>query len=80
MELFCIGHEIITSLYNMNDKELCSFMKLYKDPVNNEQIELYIYTCFLVFTRTYTTEFLEQAIQRAAEWITETANDYPDCT
>ena len=80
IEPFRIDHEIITSLHNMDNEELRSFAELHEDPVNDEQIELYIYACFLAFRTTHSTEFLKQAVQRAEEWVTETVDDHPDRT
>jgi len=81
IELFRIDSEIITSLYETNDEELHSFVQLQDSQevsASDEQIELYIYTCFLVFKRMGSTEHLEQAIQRTEGWIAELAADHPD--
>ncbi|RYP40255.1 hypothetical protein DL767_001798 [Monosporascus sp. MG133] len=78
MELFDIATEMTFLLRDMSEGDLRSFAELHEDPTNNDQIELYIYTCFLIFTRTDSTEYLEQAIQRTESWIAELAIDHPD--
>lgn len=80
MELFNIEVEMASSLHDLSDEDLRSFAELQEDPANDEQIELYIYTCFLIFTRTRSTEYLEQAIQRMEGWIAVIAMDHPDRT
>ena len=77
-ELFRVEPEIATSLHNMSNKDLCSFAELHKDPVNDMQIELYVFIYFLLFTRTLSTEYLEQAIQRTEGWVVVTGLDHPD--
>jgi hypothetical protein len=78
MELFNIDAEITSSLDYMSDADLRSFAELHEDPASDEQIELYIYTCFLIFTKTRSAEPLEQAIQRTEGWIAVTTSDHPD--
>ena len=80
MELFNIEAEMASSLYDMSDEELRSLAELQEDPKSDPQIELYIYTCFLLFTRTRSAEYLEQAIQRTEGWIAVIAIDHPDRT
>lgn len=65
-------------LHDMSDEHLRSFVELHEDPANDEQIELYIYTCFLISKRTLSKGHLEQAIQRAQGWIAVLAIDHPD--
>lgn len=77
MELFNIEVEMASSLHDLSDEDLRSFAELQEDPANDEQIELYIYTCFLIFTRTRSTEYLEQAIQRMEGWIAVIGMDHP---
>ncbi|KAL8369387.1 hypothetical protein RB599_010631 [Gaeumannomyces hyphopodioides] len=78
MEPFNIEAEMASSLDDMSEDDLRSFAGLHGDPANDLQIELYIYTHFLIFTRTRSTEHLEQAIQRTEGWIAVTAADHPD--
>ena len=78
MELFSIEAEMASSLHDMSDEDLRSFAELHEDPANDKQIELYIYTCFLIFKRTRSTEYLEQAIQRTEGWIEVIGLDHPD--
>lgn len=78
MELFHIEPEMASLLNDTFDKDLCSLPQLQEDPANDAQNEFFIYTCFLIFTRRGSMEYLERAIQRAEGWVAESANDHPD--
>jgi hypothetical protein len=78
MKLFNIEAEMASTLHDMSDEDLRSFVELQEDPANNEQIELCIYTSFLIFTKTRSAEYLELAIQRTEGWIAVIAIDHPD--
>jgi hypothetical protein len=81
MEPFRIDSEIITLLHDINDEELRSFAQLQdsqEDSGGDEQIELHIYTCFLVFIRMHSTQHLEQAIQQTEGWIAVIATNHQD--
>ena len=78
MELFRVDPEIATSLHELSNEDLRSFAVLHKDPANDEQLELYICTCFLIFERTRSTEYLGQAIRRTEGWIAVIGLDHPD--
>ncbi|PHH58885.1 hypothetical protein CDD81_4182 [Ophiocordyceps australis] len=54
-------------LHDMDDEELRSFAEMHQGIANDDQTELYIFTCLLLFTRTDSTDYLEQAIQRMKE-------------
>jgi len=60
--LFSIKVEMAFSLYNISNKDLYSFIELYKNLANDKQIKLYIYTYFLIFKRTHLIKYLKQAI------------------
>ena len=77
-ELFRVEPEMATLLHDMSNEDLCSFAELYEDSVNDVQIELYVFIYFLLFTRTLSTEYLEQAIQRTEGWVAVTGLDHPD--
>ena len=55
--------EMTSFLNDMNEGDLCSFAALQEDPTNDNPIELYIHTRFLIFTKTHSREYLEQAIR-----------------
>jgi hypothetical protein len=78
MEVFHIEPEMASLLNDTCDEDLCSLPQLQEDPANDAQNELFIYICFLIFTRTGSMEYLERAIQRAEGWVAESANDHPD--
>jgi tetratricopeptide (TPR) repeat protein len=77
-ELFSVDPEIATSLHELSNEDLCSFAELHEDPAKDEQIELYICTCFLIFEKTCSTKYLEQAIQRTEGWIAAIGPEHPD--
>ena len=77
-ELFRVEPEMVTSLHDMSNEDLCSFAELHEDPVNDVQIELYVFTYFLLFTRTFSMGYLKQAIQRTEGWIEVARLDHPD--
>jgi hypothetical protein len=80
MELFNTEAEITSSLNDMSEEDLRSFAELHEDPANDNQIELYIHTCFLIFRKALSREYLERAIQRAEGWVAVTPADHPDRT
>jgi hypothetical protein len=78
MEVFHIEPEVASLLNDTCDEDLCSLPQLQENPANDAQNELFIYICFLIFTRTGSMDYLERAIQRAEGWVAESANDHPD--
>ncbi|KLU92421.1 hypothetical protein MAPG_11367 [Magnaporthiopsis poae ATCC 64411] len=80
MELFHIEADMASLLNDMSDEDLHSFAELQEEPASDEQIELYIYTCFLVFKRSASADHLEQAVQRTEGWVAVTPTDHPDST
>ncbi|KAI3326484.1 CHAT domain-containing protein [Xylariaceae sp. AK1471] len=80
MEPFRIDDELATFPSGTDDETLCSFAELQEDLRNDNQIELYIYTHFLIFTKTRATDSLDQAIQRTERWVAVTPTDHPDRT
>lgn len=78
MEAFDIEPEMASLLEDTCDEDLCSLLQLQEDPANDAQNELFIYICFLIFTRTGSMEYLERAIQQAEGWVAESANEHPD--
>jgi hypothetical protein len=78
MELFRVEEEIASSLPGLTVEELYAFADTIEDPTCDTQIELFIYTCFYIFTRTTSMEYLERAIQRTEGWTAVVAIDHPD--
>jgi hypothetical protein len=78
MEMFHIEPEMATFLDDLSDEDLRDFAELQDDPASDHQIELHIYICFLISTRTPSTEHLEQAIQQMEGWIAVIAIDHQD--
>ena len=73
---FTIEPEMVSTLHDMDDEDLRSFAELHEDPTSSVQFELCICTCFLVFKRTGSTEYLQRAVQRAKEWVTLTPDNH----
>ncbi|KAJ3573296.1 hypothetical protein NPX13_g4756 [Xylaria arbuscula] len=80
MEAFHVDDEMATLLGGMEDEDLYSFAELQEDITSDEQIELFIYIHFLIFTKTRSMECLDQAIQRTEGWLAVTPTDHPDHT
>jgi hypothetical protein len=78
MEAFHIEPEMASLLNDTCDEDLCSLPQLQEEPTNDEQNELFIYICFLIFTRTDSMDYLERAIQQSKGWVAESANGHPD--
>jgi len=78
MDIFHVDSEITATLKELSDEDLASFAELHQDASNDEQIEIYILSCFLIFTRTCSVERVEQAIQRTEAWIAASPTDHPD--
>ncbi|KAI1157271.1 hypothetical protein F5B18DRAFT_261369 [Nemania serpens] len=78
MEPFHVDNDMVTLLGGMDDEDLHLFAKLHKDTASDEQIKLYIYMHFLIFTKTQSTECLDQGIQRTEGWLATTPTDHPD--
>ncbi|KAL6818973.1 CHAT domain-containing protein [Trichoderma camerunense] len=75
---FHIDAELLSSLHEASEEDLRALAELHEDPSNDDQIELYIYLCFLIFQNSRNTQSLEQAIQRAEGWAATTAASHPD--
>lgn len=78
MEHFHIDADLLSSLDEASEEDLQALAELHEDPANDDQIELYIYLCFLIFQKTHNTQCLEQAIQRSEGWVAVTAPTHPD--
>ncbi|KAF2675633.1 hypothetical protein K458DRAFT_212328, partial [Lentithecium fluviatile CBS 122367] len=78
MEMFHVEPEMATLFHSMSNEDLCSLAELQEDPGNDVPIELYIFTYFLLFTRTFSANYLERAIQRTQRWVAVTGLDHPD--
>ncbi|KAL5093247.1 hypothetical protein Trisim1_011052 [Trichoderma cf. simile WF8] len=78
IEEFHIDAELLSTLHEASEEDLQALAELYEDPANDDQIELYIYLCFLIFQKSRNTQSLDQAIQRAEGWAAATAASHPD--
>ncbi|KAI0852643.1 CHAT domain-containing protein [Daldinia vernicosa] len=70
MKLFHLDPEIINDLGDMNNEELLLLSMMHEDTVIDNQVELYIYTSLLLFTRNQSFECLRRAMQLTKQWIT----------
>jgi hypothetical protein len=77
MEMFDVELEMANLLRDLSDEDLRDFAELQEESASDAQIELFIYTCFLIFTRTASTEYLARAIGRAEGWVAVTPDDHP---
>lgn len=77
MEPFHIEKDLANVLQGMKDDELEDFAKTYEDATNDVDIELFIYTCVLLFQRTGSLEHLDRGVQQAEGWVVITSDDDP---
>ncbi|KAK3984180.1 CHAT domain-containing protein [Cladorrhinum sp. PSN332] len=80
MQPFNIEAEMASLLNDMSNEDLCAFVESQEDPTGDEQIELSIYSCFLIFKKSGSAEHLKQAAQQAEGWAEVTPTDHPDRT
>lgn len=70
--------ELLSALHEASKEDLQALAKLYEDSANDEEVELYIYVCLLIFQQSHNVQRLEQAIQKAGGWLTVTTAGHPD--
>lgn len=75
---FHIDAGLLASFHEASEEDLQALAQLYEDPTNDDQIELYIYLCSLMFRKWHNRQNLERAIQRAEKWAAATAASHPD--
>ena len=80
MEPFNIKAEMVALLDDMSNEDLYSIAASQQDPTSDDQMELYIYICFLIFKVSSSKEHLERAVQQAQVWVANTAAGHPDRT
>ncbi|KAL7934285.1 CHAT domain-containing protein [Trichoderma chlorosporum] len=78
MEDFHIDTELRALLVDTSEEDLEALMELHEDPTNDNQIEMYIYLCFLLWIKSKGIERLEQAKKWAEGWVAVTPADHPD--
>ncbi|RYP03774.1 hypothetical protein DL765_010397 [Monosporascus sp. GIB2] len=62
LTMFYIEADMASFLSGMSNEDLDFFAKSQDDPVSDRQIKLYIYTCFLMFKASGSTEHPERAV------------------
>lgn len=79
-EEFHIDAELKALCDEASEEDLQALAEMHEDPTNDDQIEFYIYLCFLRFqkSRFKESEHLEKAIQRAEGWVAVTPAHDPD--
>jgi hypothetical protein len=77
-EEFHIDAELKSFCEEASEEDLQALAELHEDPINDVQIELYIYLCFLCFQKSKDPKHLEQAIQRVEGWMAVTPAHHPD--
>lgn len=78
MEEFRIDAKLLSSLHGASEEDLQALAEAHAALSADDQIELYIYLCFLIFRKSHNTQSLKQAIQRAERWVSATATSHPD--
>ncbi|KAF8847672.1 HET-domain-containing protein [Acephala macrosclerotiorum] len=83
MDVFEVDPDTAVIFNEMSTEDLGDFVNLHNSPdfyrsaENDSDIELCIYACFLIFTRTASTRILERAILSADLWMAATPRDHP---
>ncbi|KAF2626795.1 hypothetical protein BU25DRAFT_411322 [Macroventuria anomochaeta] len=75
--LFRVEPELVAELHERDDEEILAFAGLHEDTVDM-QPELYIFTCYLLYTRTRLAEHLEKAILLTEGWLAVTDEEDVD--
>ncbi|KAJ5328560.1 CHAT domain-containing protein [Penicillium brevicompactum] len=69
---FEIDDEVASSIRLLEKEELMEFAELYEDLTEDKEIELFIFTCVILFIRTDSLEWVDRAIKRAQLWTVST--------
>ncbi|RDA91099.1 hypothetical protein CP533_6693 [Ophiocordyceps camponoti-saundersi (nom. inval.)] len=73
-----VDAEIRAAMHGLDGDELQAFAQLYENPANDDEIEIYLYACVLVFFRTDSAACIHQAIDQATKWVAAISQDNPD--
>jgi len=82
MDVFQLEPDTTELFDDMSIEDLTEFVNLHASPdfdrsgQDDSSIELFIYACFLVFTKTASIQALDQGILSAEIWVQETPNDH----
>ncbi|KAI1740156.1 CHAT domain-containing protein [Xylaria scruposa] len=77
-KLFKVDAEMASCLQDLDDESLHYFLEIEEENTENDPDELFIYTCFLIFSRSQNIEYLDRAIQRAQSWLSSTPTENED--
>ena len=78
IEIFNVDSEITASLHDLFHEDIVSFSEHYEDLPSDEEIEIYIFCCFLLFAKILSVDYLGKGIQRTEDWIAMTPTDHLD--
>ncbi|KAI1360411.1 CHAT domain-containing protein [Xylaria arbuscula] len=76
--LFKVDTEMASCLQDLDDESLRYHLEIEEENTGNDPDELFIYTCFLIFSRSQNIEFLDRAIRRAQAWLSLTPPENED--
>ncbi|GLA04619.1 hypothetical protein AnigIFM60653_004674 [Aspergillus niger] len=76
IEEFRIDEDVVSSILQLSNDELEGLTTLYGDSPDDADIELFIFTCFLLFKRTDSPRRAELAIRKAQKWAASTPPDH----
>ncbi|EPS42003.1 hypothetical protein H072_4038 [Dactylellina haptotyla CBS 200.50] len=65
---FRVDPDMVELVEQLEFEDLKDLAKIYKEPTNDTQIELYIYICHAIFERSQLGRYLETATQQAIGW------------
>ncbi|KAI9896028.1 hypothetical protein N3K66_009097 [Trichothecium roseum] len=78
MDPFSIDAELIASVDDMTEEELRDLAEIYKDSTINEEIKIYIYSCFQAYKKSSLKNLLDQATLRSQDWVIDISPSHPD--
>jgi tetratricopeptide (TPR) repeat protein len=78
MEPFDITPEMATRIHEMDNQQLLHFSQNRENPTDDADMEVRIYTDYIIFQRQKSMSHLDEAIRRATPWFAATPNTHPD--
>ena len=78
MEPFNIDAELAASIDQLTEEELEGLSELYRDSRIDNEIEIFIYSCFQAYKKSRLKNLLDQAILRSRDWALDTSPSHPD--
>lgn len=75
IEEFQIDAEVISSLLELDNDELEAFAELHEDMTDDNEVELFIFTCWHIFKKTGSPNWADKCLEKAQRWAASTPLD-----